>query len=78
MAYKTTNNNSLEENFIQFKIRSKNDSPKGNSEANNDRSDKIDLTHKTSKENLSRVYNDYTTDEKTCNEYSYDELINFP
>ena len=53
-VYKTTNDNFLDENFVQFKIHSKNDSPKGNSQGNNDRSDKTDLQHKTSKENLSK------------------------
>ena len=42
-----------------------------------DRFHKIGLTHKASKENLSNVYNDHTADEKTSNEYSDDELINF-
>ena len=42
-----------------------------------DRLHKIGLTQKASKENLSNVYNDYTTDEKTSNEYSDHELINF-
>ena len=76
LAYKTTNDNFIDENFVQ-NIRSQNDSLKGNSQGNNDRSDKIDLKHKTSKENLSKVYNDHTTDEKTSNACSDDELINF-
>ena len=73
LAYKTTNDNFLDESFAQFNIRSKNDSPKGNSESNNDRSDKIDLIHKASTENLPKVYNDHTADEKTFNEYSDDD-----
>ena len=75
MSLKTTNDNFLNKNFVQFKIRSKNDSLKGSSQGNNERSDKIDLTHKTSKENLSKVYIDNTADEKTSNEYRDDELI---
>ena len=74
LAYKTTSDNFLHENFVQFNICWKNDSPKGTSQGNND---KIDLKHKTFKENLSKVYNDHTADEKTSNEYSDDELINF-
>ena len=77
LAYKIASYNFLDENFFKFNIRSKNDSPKGNSKANNDRSDKIDLKHKTSQENLSKVYNDHTADEKQSNEYSDDKLINF-
>ena len=72
--------------LVEFKIRSRYNSPKGSSEDNNllscelpfnDRSNKIDLTHETSKENLSKVYNDNTVDEKTSNNYSDDELIDF-
>ena len=74
LTYKTNNDNFLDENFIQFKIRSKNDSLKGSLQGNNNRSD---WTHKTSTENLPKVYNDYTADEKTFNEYSNDELLNF-
>ena len=77
LAYKTTNDNFLDENSVQFNICSKDDSPKGNSQGNNDRSDKIVLKHKTFKENLFKVCNDHTADEKTSNEYSDDELINF-
>ena len=77
MLYKTTNDNFLDENSVQFNICSKDDSPKGNSQGNNDRSDKIVLKHKTFKENQFKVYNDHTADEKTSNEYSDDELINF-
>ena len=40
LTYKTINDNSLDENFVQFSIRSKNDLPKGNSQGNNDRPDK--------------------------------------
>ena len=69
--------NFLDENSVQFNICSNDDSPKGNSQSNNDRSDKIVLKHKTFKENLFKVYNDHTADEKTSNEYSDDELINF-
>ena len=75
LAYNTTKDNFIDENFVQFNIRSKNDSHKGNSQGNNDRSDKIDLKYKTSKEN--KVHNDHTADEKTSHEYSDDELINF-
>ena len=64
LTYETINDNSLDENFVQFNIRSKNDLPKGNSEGNNDRPDKIDLKRKTSKKNFSKVYNDHTADEK--------------
>ena len=39
LAYKSTNDNFLNASFGQFKIRSKNGSPKQNSEGNNDRSD---------------------------------------
>ena len=39
LAYKTTNDNFLDENSVQFNICSKDDSPKGNSQGNNDRSD---------------------------------------
>ena len=35
------------------------------------------MKHKTFKENLFKVCNDHTADEKTSNEYSDDELINF-
>ena len=77
LAYKTTNDNFLDENSVQFNICSKDDSPKGNSQANNNRSDKIVSKHKTFKKNLFKVYNDHTADEKTSNEYSHDELINF-
>ena len=38
--------------FGQLKNRFKNDNPKRSSRNNNDRSDKIDLKHKTFKENL--------------------------
>ena len=51
--------------------------PKKPSQGNNDRSDKIVLKHKTFKENLFKVCNDHTADEKTSNECSDDELINF-
>ena len=77
LAYKITNDNFLDENSVQFNICSKSDSPKGNSQGNNDRSDKIVLKRKTFKENLTKVYNDHTADEKTSNEYSGYELINF-
>ena len=60
LAIKTTNDNFLDENSVQFNICSKDDSPKGNSQGNNDRSDKIVLKHKTFKENLFKVYNDHT------------------
>ena len=43
LAYKTTNDNFLDENSVQFDICSKNDRPKGNSQGNNGRSDKIVL-----------------------------------
>ena len=72
LTYKTTNDNFLDENSVQFNICSKDDSPKGNSQGNNDRSDKIVLKHKTFKENLFKVCNDHTADEKTSNEYSDD------
>ena len=39
LTYKTNNDNFLDENFIQFKIRSKNDSLKGSLQGNNNRSD---------------------------------------
>ena len=55
LAYKTNNDKFLDEIFVQFNIRSKIDSPKGNSQGHNNRSDKIDLKYKTSKENLSNV-----------------------
>ena len=67
MPYKTTSDNFLDENSVQFNICSKDDSPKGNSQGNNDRSDNIVLKHKTFKENLFKVYNDYAADEKTSN-----------
>ena len=60
LAIKTTNDNFLDENSVQFNICSKDDSPKGNSQGNNERSDKIALKHKTFKENLFKVYNDHT------------------
>ena len=77
LAYKTINDNFLNENSVQFNICSKNDSPKGNSQGNNNRSDKIVSKHKTFKENLFKVYNNHTADEERSNEYSHDELINF-
>ena len=77
LAYKTTNDNFYDENSVQFNICSKDDSPKGNSQGNNGRSDKIVLKHKIFKKNLFKVCNDHTADEKTSNEYSDDELINF-
>ena len=39
LTYKTNNDNFLDENFIQCKICSKNDSPKGSLQGNNNRSD---------------------------------------
>ena len=65
LTYKTTNNNFLDETSVQLNICSKDDSPKGNSQDNNDRSDKIVLKQKTFKENLFKVYNDHTEDEET-------------
>ena len=47
-----------------------------NSQSNNEISDKIALKYKTFKENLFKVYNDHTADEKTSNEYGDGELIN--
>ena len=77
LAHKTTSDNFLDKNSVQFDICSKDDSSKRNSQGNNDRSDKIVLKHKTFKENLFKVYNDHTADEKTSNVCSDDELINF-
>ena len=77
LAHKRTSDNLLDKNSVQFDICSKDDSPKRNSQGNNDRSDKIVLKHKTFKENLFKVYNDHTADEKTSNVCSDDELINF-
>ena len=47
---------------LQFKTRSEKDSAKGSSRDNDDRPEKIDLTHKTSKENLFKVETDNTVD----------------
>ena len=77
VAHKTTDDNFLDENFVQLNIRSKNEIPIESSQGNDVRSDKIGLTHKISKENLSKVHNDYTADEKISNEYNDAELINF-
>ena len=77
LSYKITSDNFIDKKFVQFKTRSKTDSPKGSSRVNDDRSDKINLTHKISKENLFKVNNDNTVDQKTSNEYSDDELIDF-
>ena len=60
LAYKTTNDNFLNGNSVQFNTFSKDDRPKGYSQGNNDRSDKTALKHKTFKENLFKVYNDQT------------------
>lgn len=62
---------------LQFKTRSEKDRAKGSSRDNDDRSDKIDLIHKTSKENLFKVETDNTVDQKTSNEFSDDNFIDF-
>ena len=77
LTYKTTSDNFVDENSVQFNICLKNDSPKGNWQGSNDRSNKIVLKYKTSKGNLFKVYNNHTADKKTSDEYSDDELINF-
>ena len=62
---------------LQFKTRSEKDRAKGSSRDNDDRSDKIDLIHKTSKENLFKVETDNTVDQKTSNEFNDDNFIDF-
>ena len=62
---------------LQFKTSSEKDRAKGSSRDSDDRSDKIDLIHKTSKENLFKVETDNTVDQKTSNEFSDDNFIDF-
>ena len=64
LAHKTTSDNFLDKNSVQFDICSKDESPKRNSQGNNDRSGKIFLKHRTFKENLFKVCNDHTATRK--------------
>ena len=64
LAHKTTSDNFLDKNSVQFDICSKDESLKRNSQGNNDRSGKIFLKHRTFKENLFKVCNDHTATRK--------------